>query len=244
MFLTAHSYFNELKSGFGIVALKDQLGYERNMLFKIAYAYHVHLSSNSYISLGLNGGVLNRYLDYTKAKPSDPAAPTIPTEPVNKWTADFDFGVEYNMERFTIGVSLTHLNRTSDEAAFNNMGHHFYGYVKYKFPISFDLELVPSLFAQNSKQSTHLEGNVLLYYRNKAWIGASYRVDDKFESESVVGIIGIDLLSKFRLSYSFDYNVGKLKDRDVGSNNTHEIMLGIRISRPQHIYAKTPRFFE
>ena len=244
IFLTAHSYFNELKSGFGIVAVKDKLGFERNMLFKVAYAYHVHLTSNSYISLGLNGGVLNRYVDWTKARPGEDGGSTIPTEPTNKWTADFDFGLEYNMERLTVGASVTHLNHTADEATYNNMGHHFYGYLKYKFPISFDFELVPALCAQNSKNSTHLEASALLYYRNSAWIGAGFRADEKFEAESLVGIVGFDLMNKFRLSYSFDYNLGKLKEDDVRTNNTHEVMLGIRLSRPQHIYAKTPRFFE
>lgn len=237
MFITAHSYFSEMKSGFGIVAMRDKIGYERNMLFKLAYAYHVHLTSNSYLSLGLNGGVLNRYIDFTKATPEDLNGP-----PENKWTADFDFGIEYNMERFTIGASLTHLNRTADEATYLDMGHHFYGYLKYKFSLNFDFDIVPALFAQNSKKSTHLEASAMLFYRNKAWFGAGYRCDEKFDSESVVGILGIDLNNMFRVSYSFDYNIGKIGK--VPANNTHEIMLGIRLSRPQHIYAKTPRFFE
>jgi type IX secretion system PorP/SprF family membrane protein len=238
IFLTAHSYFNELKSGFGIIALKDQIGFERSMMFKIAYAYHVHLTSNSYISLGLNGGLLNRHIDWDKS--------TIPelTGIESRWTADFDFGIEYNVERFTAGLSLTHLSKTAERATYGDMGHHYYGYLKYKFPISFDLEIVPSVFAQNSKKSTHMEINTLLYYRSKAWIGGSYRMDDKFESESVVGIAGIDISNKFRLSYSFDYNIGKTGKKNAHANNTHEIMLGIRLSRPQHIYAKTPRFFE
>ena len=238
MFLTAHSYFPDLKSGFGLVLLRDKLGFERNMLIKLAYAYHVHLTSNSYLSLGLNGGLLNRYIDWTK---STIEGGIIPSEPENKWNADFDFGVEYNMERFTVGLSLTHLNKTAEDATSGDMGHHFYGYMKYKFPLSFDFDIVPALFAQNSKKSTHIEANVLLYYRERFWVGGSYRIDEKFDSESVVGIIGVDLNNMFRLSYSFDYNIGKIGKI---ANNTHEVMLGIRISRPQHIYAKTPRFFE
>ena len=244
IFLTAHAYFNEFKSGLGIIALKDNIGFERNMLFKTAYAYHVNLSSNSYLSLGLNGGVLNRYIDWTDARAQDPTSPAIPTEPENKWTADFDFGMEYNMERFTAGLSLTHLNHTADKATFGDMGHHFYGYLKYKFSLNFDFDIVPAFFAQNSKKSTHLELSTLAYYRNKTWIGVSYRADEKFESESVVGIIGLDLNNTFRLSYSFDYNIGKLKTNDAPFRNTHEVMLGIRLSRPQHVYAKSPRFFE
>ena len=244
IFLTAHAYFNEFKSGLGIIALKDNIGFERNMQFKIAYAYHVNLSSNSYLSLGLNAGVLNRYIDWIKAIPEVPDPTTIPDRAENKWTADFDFGLEYNMERFTVGLSVTHLNRTADQATYGDMGHHFYGYLKYKFSLNFDFDIVPAVFAQNSKKSTHLEFNTLAYYRSKAWIGAGLRVDEKFEFESIVGIIGMDLNNKFRLSYSFDYNIGKLKAGGAPFRNTHEVMLGIRLSRPQYVFAKTPRFFE
>jgi type IX secretion system PorP/SprF family membrane protein len=241
MFLTAHSYFPDLKSGMGIIALNDKLGIERNMQFKLSYAYHVHLTSNSYISLGLSAGVLNRSIDWPNAKPAEYDPTTIRDLAENKWTADFDFGVEYNMERFTGGISLTHLSRTADRATHTDMGHHFYGYLKYRFPINFNFDIVPSLFAQNNKKSTHIELNTVLFYRSKAWAGISYRVDENFSSESVVGILGIEVMDMLRISYSFDYNIGKI---GLYANNTHEVMLGVRLSRPQKVYAKTPRFFE
>jgi type IX secretion system PorP/SprF family membrane protein len=248
MFLTAHAYFSELKSGMGIVAINDKLGFERDMLFKLSYAYHLHVTPGAYISFGLSGGVLNRNTDWTKAKPSerlDGGDPSdigyIPDQQENKWSADVDFGMEFNMEKFTAGVSVTHLNNTAKKATYNDMGHHFYGYIKYRFALGVDLDLVPAIFAQNSKKSTHIESNFVLFYRNRAWIGASYRVNDDFKSESVVGIIGVDLMGWLRLGYSFDYNVGEI---GKAANNTHEIMLGIRLSRPQRIFARSPRFFE
>jgi type IX secretion system PorP/SprF family membrane protein len=241
MYITAHTYFTDLKSGIGLTATKDKLGdLERNMLFKLSYAYHLYLNSNSYLSFGLSAGVLNRHINWLVKRISEDDS-TLPDHVENKWTADFDFGIEYNLERFTVGLSLTHLNRTSDEATELNMGHHFYGYLKYKFSLGVDFDLVPSLFAQNSKKSTHIESNIMFHYRNKAWIGVSYRADEQLSSESVVGIVGIDMFDFLRIGYSFDYNIGEIGKY---SNNTHEIMLGIRLNRPQKIYAKTPRFFE
>jgi type IX secretion system PorP/SprF family membrane protein len=240
MYFSANSYFSEINSGMGLVAVKDKIGFENNMIFKVSYAYHISLSPNSYISLGLSGGVLNRNIDWTKQQTTEPD-PNLPTGQENNWNADFDFGIEYNMERFALGLSVTHLNKSANKSVYSNMGHHFYGYVKYKFVLGIDYDLVPSLFVQNSKKSTHMEGNVLLYYRNVAWAGVSYRINEKFNSESIVGIIGIDLMNYLRISYSFDYNIGKIGKY---ANNTHEIMLGIRLNRPQKIYSKSPRFFE
>jgi type IX secretion system PorP/SprF family membrane protein len=242
MFLTINSYFPDLKSGLGVVAIKDKIGFERNILFKLSYAYHIHFNSSSYLSLGLSAGLLDRYIDWTQSILGEHDSDyVIPKEPENRTVADFDFGAEYNLERFTLGLSVTHLNRRADKTLYNTMGQHFYGYVKYKFGLNMDFDLVPALFVQNSNKSMHMESNLVLFYRNKAWIGASYRVDDKFESEAVVGILGLDLFDFLRISYSFDYNTGKIGRY---SNNTHELMLGIRIERPQKIYTKSPRFFE
>jgi type IX secretion system PorP/SprF family membrane protein len=240
IYFTASGYFKEIKSGFGMVAIKDKIGFERNMVFKLSYAYHVYLSSSAYLSLGISVGVLNRNIDWEKKQTVEPD-PNLPSELENKWSANFDFGIEYNMERFTAGLSVTHLSKIANKANYRNMGHHFYGYVKYKFGLGVDFELTPSLFAQNSRKSTHIEGNLLLHYRSKAWIGASYRMDEKLSSESVVGMVGIDLMNFLRIGYSFDYNIGQIGEY---SNNTHEIMLGIRLSRPNKYNPKSPRFFE
>jgi type IX secretion system PorP/SprF family membrane protein len=240
MYVTAHNYFPSLKSGLGIVALNDKLGFEKNMMFKLSYAYHLHLTPSSYISLGLSAGVLNRNIDFTKAIP-ETDVPTIYEKVENKWTADFDFGVEYNLEKLTAGLSLTHLNHTADEATELNMGHHFYAYVKYKFSLGVDFDLTPALFAQNSKKSTHIETNLILFYRNKMWIGGSYRVDERMDSESIVGIAGMEIMDFLKIGYSFDYNIGRIGKY---ASNTHEIMLSIKLTKNSNIYARTPRFFE
>jgi type IX secretion system PorP/SprF family membrane protein len=241
MYLSGNTYFPEIKSGIGFTVIDDKIGdLERNTQAKLSYAYHVYLSTSSYLSLGLSVGFLNRNIDWKKKQTIVPD-PSMPDKAENMWTADFDFGIEYNMERFTAGISATHINRTANKAVYKNMGQHFYAYVKYKFGLNVDYDLTPALFAQNSKKSTHIEGSLILHYRNKAWIGAAYRMDEKFDSESVVGIAGIDLMDFLRIGYSFDYNIGKI---GKAASNTHEIMLGIRLKRGKLYAAKSPRFFE
>jgi type IX secretion system PorP/SprF family membrane protein len=241
MYLTGHAYSPNLKSGIGLIIVKDKLGdLEHNSLLKISYAYHLYLTQNSYLSLGLNAGILNKNIDWVKKQLEEPDS-NLPNYVEDKIVADFDFGMEYNMENFTAGVSVTHLTRKRDKQPGSAMIRHFYGYVKYKLVLGVDFDLEPALFAQNNKKSTHIEGNMLLHYRNKAWIGASYRMDEKLDSESVVVMAGIDLMDFLRIGYSFDYNIGQIGKY---ANNTHEVMLGIRLHRPQKIYSKSPRFFE
>jgi type IX secretion system PorP/SprF family membrane protein len=152
----------------------------------------------------------------------------LPTEPECKWKADFDFGLEYNTERFQAGLSVRHLSKRANDAHRINMGQHFYGYLRYNFPRKNNFSLSATAFAQNSKKSTHIESNLVLFYRRTMWVGAGYRCDEKLEPESLVGMIGVNLLGFLKLGYSFDFNIGKIGKY---SNNTHEIMLGIKISR-------------
>jgi hypothetical protein len=120
------------------------------------------------------------------------------------------------------------LNKRAHDTHNVNYGQHFYGYAQYNFSLQNDLDLSAALFAQNSKKSTHIETNLILFHRNKMWIGAGYRFDEKLDSESVVAMIGLNLRNFLKIGYSFDYNIGKI---GKCSDFTHEIMLGIKISR-------------
>jgi type IX secretion system PorP/SprF family membrane protein len=241
MYLVGHAYSPALKSGIGLIIMKDRLGdLETNTLLKASYAYHLNLTHNSYLSLGINAGILDRNTDWSKKQLAEPDL-TLPSYAEDRCVADFDFGMEYNIEKFTAGISVTHLSRNPNEQLSSTVSRHFYGYLRYRFKMGNNFDLEPAFFFQNNKKSTHMEGNMLLYYNSRAWIGGSYRVDDKFDSESVVVMAGIDLMDFLRIGYSFDYNIGKVGKY---ANNTHEIMLGIRLDRPQRISAKSPRFFE
>lgn len=239
--ITAHNYFNSINSGLGLVFFHDQIGLERCVNVKFNYAYHVKLSDDSYLSLGLGAGMLHRFFDRGDILSDDVVDDNLPYDIENKTYPDFDFGIEFNNKRFRGGVSVTHLTHPSDKASPLIPGRHYYVFLRYTVPVNFQWELEPSWFIQDNRKFIHSEVNVMAYYNRNFWFGASLRADRTMSPESFIPIVGLYITKFLRMSYSYDINLGKLRSYSEG---THELTIGIRIRKDPFRYSKSPRFFE
>lgn len=244
----AHNYFENIRSGVGLTINNDKLGLMNNINAKLAYAYHIHFGDNkSYLSLGLSGGILYKKFDWSKAIAEQQNDPTLESyrDKKNQLSPDFDFGIEFNTEKFQIGVSTTHLNNITKEVDKINLlqsNRHIYAYSKYIFDLNREWKLVPTVMAINNQNTFSFEGNAMAYYKERFWFGASYRMSEEGKSESLIGIVGLFVTDFLRLGYSYDFNVGALKSYSSG---THEIMLSVRLSKGDSYGGrKSPRFFE
>jgi len=245
--LNAHNYFDAIRSGMGLTVINDKYGAENSINAKLAYAYHVHFE-NSYLSFGLGAGILYKNLDVTKLITETGSYVTDPTIASyigrsNKINPDFDFGVEFNTEKFQVGASVTHLNVNPLDILNYESGRHMYLYTKYTFDLGIDWKLAPSVIGHMSSWPImQLDLNTMAYYKNRFWFGASLRFSDELIIESVVPIIGLFVTDFLRLGYSYDYNPGPIGRY---SNGSHEIMLSARIGKGEGNYGvRTPRFFE
>ncbi|MDR0660072.1 MAG: type IX secretion system membrane protein PorP/SprF [Prevotellaceae bacterium] len=239
---SADGYLPKIKSGLGISALVDKLGIEQSTNVNFSYSYHIRLSPKTNLSFGLSVGILHRSVDKNAAIFTDPTDPNVGAflQDDSKTNPDFNFGVELNHENFAFGAAVTHLSNSSTDRKDLVSGRHFYLYGRYKIELTSDWDLVPSLSAQNNIKDFQLEVNAMTFYKKRFWAGASYRVNDKFESESVVGMLGLYITDFLRVGYAYDLNVG-----DIGSysSGSHEIMLGFRIKPKVRNSNKTPRLF-
>lgn len=242
MVFSADGYLSKIKSGIGLSAIVDRLGLENSTNINASYAYHVRLTPKLNLSLGLSIGVLYRSVDKNKAIFPDPTDPNVQAflQDDSKTNPDFNFGFELNNENFTFGAAVTHLNNSSTAHKDLVSGRHFYLYGRYKFEVATDWDLVPTLSAQNSIKDFQMEVNTMAFYRQRYWLGVSYRVNDKVESESLVGMLGLYITDFIRLGYAYDLNMGDLGSYSSGS---HEIMLGFRIKPKTRNSNKTPRLF-
>jgi type IX secretion system PorP/SprF family membrane protein len=242
--LNAHNYFSQINSGAGLSVINDRIGHESSINAKLAYAYYVHFE-DSYLSFGLGGGVLYKHLNLSDAVSENPNDPIIDSyhDRSSKFSADFDFGVEYNTAQFQIGASVTHLNISPTKISNLQSGRHIYFYTKYTFNLDLDWKLAPSFVTHMSSWPImQLDLNTLATYRDRFWFGASLRSSDAFVMESLVGIVGLYITDFLGLGYSYDLNLGPIGKYTSGS---HEISLRFRIGRGEgYGGAKTPRFFE
>lgn len=240
--VTVHSFFNAVNSGFGLTLLNDKIGYETSLSLKLSYAYHVQLSENAYLSLGLSAGAIRRSYDYEKVnigESSDDEMALLGL--VEKTRPDFDFGAELNTGKFTIGLSVTHLAQRKMKTPELMSGRHYYLFAKYIVPVHYRWKVIPSLFVQANKATGHDEINVLALLDDRYWVGASFRMNDRFKAESFVPMLGVDITKVVRVGYSYDVNLWRLSRYSSG---THELLLSIRISKKSARYSKSPRFFE
>ncbi len=75
--------FNNGKVGMGINVISDQFGPTSQTFFNVAYSYQVNLSSETYLSFGVNagGGILD--IDFTKGNFENPDEPLLNTNTFN-----------------------------------------------------------------------------------------------------------------------------------------------------------------
>ncbi len=142
-----------------------------------------------------------------------------------------------------MGASVTHLTHSAQEKETFFSGRHLYGFARYQIPVGYNWRIEPAFYIQSVKNLTHMELSGLAYCRDRYWFGLAYRFNAGRESESVVPMVGADVLDFLRIGYSYDVHVGDL--RRYG-NSTPELFIGIRITKDpaRDGQYRTPRFFE
>jgi type IX secretion system PorP/SprF family membrane protein len=235
--LNAHSYFNGIQSGLGLSLMFDKLGVSHQTVdAMLSYAYHIDLTDNMLLSLGLSGGLYNSYWDPKKNRLNEDDDPEVSsTEKSSRTTADFDAGLELNTYGFTFGASVTHLINPGPEDAYTGKpGREFYVYTRYRRAIDRDFDIAPGIMYRNSNYLSFFDLNVTGWYQKKYWACLSFRPNNAFAV-----MLGVEF-GMFRVGYAYDRSVGVTSSLAA---NTHEIMLSVRIQKPQK-GRKTTRFLE
>jgi type IX secretion system PorP/SprF family membrane protein len=233
---SAHCYVDKLSGGVGLSIINDKLGFEHSLNAKLMYAYQIRITDKSRLSFGLGFGMLNKSLQGSKLIYDDMTDQNAVLTDQSKTKPDFDFGVAYNSNTFSAGVSSSHIDESLNNATVLEVPRHYYFYAKYKIKAADKINIIPSVQVRSAAFITQIDVSALMFYANKFWIGASYRPND-----ALVGLIGVDITKNFRVGYSYDYNSGPVKSYSGGS---HEIMVMGSFNVSQKVIpTKTPRFF-
>lgn len=236
--LSVHSYVDKMSGGVGLSIINDKLGFENSINVKLMYAYQLRLTDkgDKKLSFGLGFGMINKSLKGSELIYDDMTDENGVYTDQSKAKPDFDFGVAYNSNNFCAGISTTHIEQSLKASTVLNVPRHYYLYAKYKIKASEKINIIPSVKVRSSMFITQFDATALMYYANKFWVGASYRMQD-----AIVGLIGVDITKNFRVGYSYDYNSGAVKSYSGGS---HEIVLLGSFDVSKKITpGKSPRFF-
>jgi len=210
----------KLRGGLGLTVASDQLGFEKNIMARLAYAHKLYLGSG-YLNLGLDAGLMQKSIDGSKFIYNDGGDPNIPLGAVSGSALDFGFGAYYYSEKLYAGLSASHLTEAEikTDNVTTKLARHYYFMAGYDVELTPDIMLKPSLFAKSEATSTQVDVNANVLLQNKFWLGFSYRF---VPQDALVVMAGLEVTPNLKVGYSYDMTMTDIK---TYSSGTHEIML-------------------
>lgn len=228
--LTLHAPFKKRNMGLGTHIYTDIVGPTRRVGISLAYAYHIKLTENTKLSLGISAGIQQWGIDGHKLYLHDAGDENLLTQYQTKLVPDFGAGLYvHKKDKWYLGFSAPQLYQAPIKLYVNgdNKGTlvtHFMVNGAYKFDIGDDFKIEPSFLAKYASPApVKVDVGVRGIYKEQIWLGAGYRHNDAFTA-----LIGFMYKNYLMIGYSYDFTTTNLKKYSTG---THELMLGLRFSR-------------
>ena len=215
-------------AGIGLNIVSDELGFEKNTLVNLIYAYKSTLTFGT-LGIGISGGVFHKNIngdwyipEYDGVFTQPMSDPGIPQQEVSQMAFDVGLGLYLNANKYFLGASVTHLNQASilfDREASTYLTRHYYltgGYnIKLPDPL---FELRPFILFKTDLASWQVDVNAIVIYNERFWGGLNYRYQD-----AISLLFGAELINGMTFGYAFDITTSALGRYGYGS---HEIFVG------------------
>lgn len=215
--------------GMGITAVLDKTGPLSRLDANLTYAYHIQLSNSFNLSAGVAAGLSRISLDVNALTFDQPNDPAVSSAFVNQLKPDLSVGLWLYGARVFAGLSVQQilpqkLSFTNDNTY--NLGKevpHFFATAGYKFFLDEDIAAIPSIMVKYVQPSPiSIDLNMKVAFKDRIWLGGSYRKDDSFSA-----MAGFNIGKMVNLTYSYDFTTS---DLNQVSNGSHEIVLGLLLN--------------
>jgi len=225
--------------GMGVTAVLDKTGPVKRLDANVTYAYHLQLSNNFNLSAGVAAGISSISLDVNALTFDTPYDPALNRALINQVKPDLSIGLWLYGARMFAGISVQQilpqkLSFTGENSY--NLGKevpHYFATAGYKFFVDDEISAIPSVMVKYvSPAPVSVDLNMKLAFKDKVWLGGSYRKDDSFSA-----MAGFNIGKMVNLTYSYDFSTSALNQV---SNGSHEIVLGLMLN---NIY-KVPSYIK
>ncbi len=233
------------KYGLGLKLVNDFIGYQRYTLVALTGAYHLKINASN-ISVGVGIGVVNLNLNGAKLRASGGNYENevvihndkfIPNINVGGISPTFSFGIKYKINRFEIGASIQNINSPKIVLQkFNSetnivISRTINLHSQYVIKL-INVNITPMVNYNTDFIKHQLQVGINADLRN-IYFGISFRGYSGLNNDAIMGVFGVKFLDKFRIGYSYDYNVSYLNKSNFGS---HEISVSFEL--PQKFSSK------
>jgi type IX secretion system PorP/SprF family membrane protein len=245
-FISIMAPIKVLRGGLSAVVMQDKIGFEKTIGVKFGYAYQRNVGFGK-MGIGTHIEFNNRSIDFSKLNPAtnDPLLDQISSNE-SDMLIDFSLGFYYSVPgAYHIGISGLHLVQSKGKVLAESSTYDLrmkmdrtiiiHGGYQFIFPRNPDFEFDPYATIRTNLSAVQLDITGVLKYKELFWAGLGYRLQD-----AVMVLAGVQY-KDFKIGYSYDINVSKLK-QPIGGG-THEIMLNycfkLELERGRKSYKNT-----
>ena len=215
--------FVKNRHGIGVWVEADDTGPLGYTHFYLAYAYHIQMKQDYFMSMGFFAGAKQMKLDAGVITLDDYNDPAIDGSKSVFVIPEITPGIWLYGKKGWLGLSIHQLlgNKIRDFGlGESRLTRHALLSGGRRFKIGKHQALTPSaLFKISPGSPVAMDLNMMLDHKKIFGIGASYR-----NTDAVALMFRLSFLKFFQLGYSYDITTSKIR---VASSNTHEIILAI-----------------
>ena len=210
------------KHGVGIFVESDNAGNWGYTRLSLAYAYHIQMSRDYYVSMGFFGGAQQMKYDVGASTLVDYNDPALNGRANTLVAPELTPGIFLYNKVAWGGLAMHQAlgNKMKDIGTDYRLARQFMLPAGYKYRIGRKTALIPSMLLKTSKGAPMaVDFNAMVEWNRQFAIGAGYRAGD-----ALTLLMKVSFAKYFQLGYSYDVTTSKLR---LVSANTHEIILGI-----------------
>lgn len=207
--------------GLGGSVTSIQAGIFTTLSANFNYAYHVHLTGEQWLSLGVGIGVIENHLDLSSKSAQDD--PVVMNEARTSDMMDASFGIVYHNKKFHLGFSAPRLLSSKDkDQNLYYLAPQYRGNISYKLALNSMWMLDPTgIISIPTNAPAYYEIAVPIIYQNKIWLTPAYK------SSSIAIGVGAKLIAGFMFNYTYEFSSMGIAGKSSG---THEITIGWKIA--------------
>lgn len=220
------------KTGFGIIAYKDENGFTKIQHLTLSYAYHLILdyNSNQFLSFGISTRFSNFRTDTSQFTNSQPDPIINPNRKLNE--INFDLGVLYRYNGYFITLNFTDILKTNNSFSENEplSISTFNVYTGYEFKKPKQFLITPFIRFQKffSDKRAEMDFGIKLlkeYSETELWSGSVLKLqtDSNFAPLSFTPFFGIHYK---RLYITYGYQISIKENETDLVQNFHLISIG------------------
>lgn len=229
--LTLHAPLKNKHMGLGTQVYTDITGPTRRVGVSLSYAYRVKVTENINLSFGISAGIQQWGIDGHKLTLRDAGDDNLLVQYQTKTIPDFGAGLYVHHEKWYLGFSAPQLYKSPIKLYVNGddqstLATHVMLNGGYKFKINDVFTIEPSFLAKYvNPVPLKVDLGTRVIYKEQVWLGFGYRHQD-----AITTLLGFMYKNYLMIGYSYDFTTTNIRKYSTG---THEIMLGLRFSRPQ-----------